>query len=69
MKRILIVRQRIICFFYLACVFPFALAAIDYNFCVPLDPYFVCSRSRVIDRNTTYNSIDCSRNSSSYSLD
>jgi hypothetical protein len=49
---------------FLACIFPFALALVDYNFCIPLEPNFVCSRSRVIDRNSTYNSLDCSRNSS-----
>lgn len=48
---------------FLACVFPFALTAVDYNFCIPIEPNFVCSRSRVIDRNTTYDSLDCSRNS------
>ncbi|CAF3707629.1 unnamed protein product [Rotaria sordida] len=46
---------------YTSCVFPFTLALVDYNFCVPLAPNFVCSRSRVIDRNTTLNSLDCSR--------
>jgi hypothetical protein len=48
----------------LACVFPFALNLIDYNFCIPLAPNFICSQSRVIDRNTTLNSLDCSRNRS-----
>lgn len=37
---------------------------VDYSFCIPLEASFVCSRSRVIDRNTTLNSLDCSRNSS-----
>ncbi|CAF4535527.1 unnamed protein product [Rotaria sp. Silwood1] len=47
---------------YTSCVFPFALALVDYNFCIPLSPNFVCSKSRVIDRNITYDSLDCSRN-------
>ena len=55
--------------FLLACVFPFALALVDYNFCIPLAPNFVCSRSRVIDRNSTYDSQDCSRNSKLFILD
>jgi hypothetical protein len=50
--------------FVLACVFPFALAAVDYNFCIPDAEYFICSLSRVIDKNSTLNSLDCSRNSS-----
>ena len=59
------------CFFFLSrldCVFPFALVLVDYNFCIPYEPDFICSSSRVIDRNTTLASIDCSRNSSFFFL-
>lgn len=52
-------------FLLLDCVFPFALVLVDYNFCIPYEPNFICSRSRVIDRNASLDSIDCSRNSSS----
>ncbi|CAM4752695.1 unnamed protein product [Rotaria magnacalcarata] len=51
---------------YTSCVFPFAFITIDYNFCIPLTPNFVCSLSRVIDRNLTFNSLDCSRNIFNY---
>ncbi|CAF0850468.1 unnamed protein product [Adineta steineri] len=51
---------------YTSCVFPFTLALVDYNFCIPYAPNFICSLSRVIDRNATLNSQDCTRNIFNY---
>ncbi|UJR32550.1 hypothetical protein I4U23_020012 [Adineta vaga] len=47
---------------YTSCIFPFTFNLIDYNFCIPYQSKFICSSARVIDRNTTLSSLDCSRN-------
>ncbi|UJR30132.1 hypothetical protein I4U23_017673 [Adineta vaga] len=51
---------------YTSCVFPYTFNLLDYNFCIPYQSNFVCSSTRVIDRNATLSSLDCSRNIFNY---